>query len=265
MNRHFKKAIIYVTMLLFVISFLSLAAFAQKKFEGYWESQIVTDSSMPMQQGKKTEQQKSFYKFGRWKNDNLTNQQTMIFRFDKELAWTINHKDKTYSELTFDQMQQGMKKAKSAMAEAMKDMDPAEREQMKKMMRDKMGGMMGEEGTLAVSFEPTAKKKTIQGYDCHLVIMKMGDKPMIEMWLTDKFNIGDDFIKTYQKMGLFKGDVATNFNLKGFPIYTVLDMDMGMGKMKTETTVIKIVSTSISDSEFELPKGYKKIEHPMAF
>jgi hypothetical protein len=265
MKNQLRSVIIFGVSLLFVFSILNLSAFAQKKFEGYWESEIITNSTMPMQPKQKTEQQKSYYKEGKWKNDNLTDKQTMIFRFDKELAWTINHNDKSYYEMTFEQMQQGVQKAKGAMADAMKDMDPAQRERMKKMMGNKMGGVFGEEGMPAISFEQTGKKKSIQGYDCHLVIMKLGEDPLMEMWLTNKFNIGHDFIKTYEKMGLFKGDMPTNFDLKGFPIYTVMDTNLGMGKMKTETTVKKIVATSVSDNEFDLPRGYKKLERPMAF
>ena len=164
------------------------------------------------------------------------------------------------------EVKENMQKVRADMLEAQKSGDKEKTdEQMKKMMGNKIGGMLGNEGLATISFKNTGKKKSFQGYDCHMVLMKLGEDPMMELWMTDKYNIGDDFIKTYQKMGFFKGDMATNFNLKGFPIYTVMDMDMGMGKMKIETTVTKIVATGVSDNEFEVPKGYKKIENPMAF
>ena len=71
--------------------------------------------------------------------------------------------------------------------------------------------------------------------------------------------------KIYQKMGLIKGKISGNTKLKGFPIFTKMEMDTGMGKMNVETTTTKIVPSSIPDKEFELPKGYKKIETNMMF
>ena len=66
-------------------------------------------------------------------------------------------------------------------------------------------------------------------------------------------------------MGVIKGNIPKNSKLKGFPILTKTKIDMGMGKMESETTVTKIVKTSVSDKEFELPKGYKRLENKMDF
>jgi len=239
--------------------------FAQKKFEGYWETTTNSKSTMAMAPKKNNEKQKNFYKAGKIKNVNLTENKTTIFRFDKDLMWDINHNDKTYNEMTFDQMQMEMKNAKNKMVEAMKDMDPQQQEMMKKMMGNKMGTMLGQSETPMISFKNTGKKKTIKGYNCSLVIMYMGEDPLMEMWMTNKYNLGDDFIKIYQKMGVIKGKIPKNSKLKGFPILTKMKIDMGMGKMESETTVTKIVKTSVSDKEFELPKGYRKIENSRAF
>ena len=128
-----------------------------------------------------------------------------------------------------------------------------------------MGSMFGQGGALAISFKHTGKTKTIKGYKCHQVIMNMGNEPMMEMWMTKKYFLGDDFLKIYQKMGLIKGEIPKDSKLKGFPILTKMNMNMGMGKIETETTVTKIVKTSVSDSEFNVPRGYKKIDTQMEF
>jgi len=144
-------------------------------------------------------------------------------------------------------------------------MDPEEKEMMKKMMGNKAGSFFGNGGSLAISFKHTGKTKTIKGYKCHQVVMNMSGEPMMDMWLTNKYSLGDDFLKIYQKMGLIKGEIPKDSKLKGFPILTKMNMNMGMGKMETETTVTKIVKTKVSDSEFEVPRGYKKLDNPMNF
>jgi hypothetical protein len=265
MKNHSIKVTIFFLVMFFVLSVINVNVFAQKKFEGYWESITKSNSTMAMVPKKDNEKQKSFYKSGKMKNLNLTDNKTMIFRFDKGLTWEINHNDKTYYEMTFEQMQAGMKNAKNKMAEAMKDMDPQQKEMMKKMMGNKMGSMFGDSDTPMISFKNTSKKKTIKGYNCTLVLMYLGKDPMMEMWMTDKYNLGNDFVKIYQKMGVIKGNIPKNSKLKGFPILTKTKIDMGMGKMESETTVTKIVKTSVSDKEFELPKGYKRLENKMDF
>jgi hypothetical protein len=265
MKNHLTKVTIFFLVMFLVISVINVNVFAQKKFEGYWESITNSKSTMPMAPKKDNEKQKSFYKPGKMKNLNLTDNKTMIFRFDKGLTWDINHNDKTYYEMTFEQMQAGMKNAKNKMAEAMKDLGPKEREMMKKMMGSSAGAMFGDGDTPLISFKITGKKKTIKGYNCTLVLMYLGKEPMMEMWMTNKYNIGDDLIKIYQKMGVIKGNIPKNSKLKGFPILTKMTINMGMGKMEEETTVTKIVKTSVSDNEFELPKGYKRLENKMDF
>ncbi len=239
------KTTVLFIFVLFAASMITPNVFAQKKFEGYWESVTNSKSTMPMAPKKTNEKQKNFYKAGKIKNINLTDNETMIFRFDKNLMWTIDHNDKTYHEMTFEQMQMGMNNAKSKMAEVMKDMDPQEREMMKKMMGKNMGAMFGGSEMPMISFKNTGKKKTIKGYNCTLVIMYMGKNPMMEMWMTKKYNLGDDFIKIYQKMGLMKGKMPKNSKLNGFPILTKTNIDLGMGKMEEEITVTKIVKTSV--------------------
>ena len=260
MKNHLRTTVAFLLVLLFVMSVSHFELYAQKKFEGYWQVETITKSTLPMQPAKKIEQQKNFYKNGKMKTVNLTDKKTTIFRFDKGLAWTIDHKNKTYYEMFFDQMGMGMK---NAMSESMKDMDHEEKEMMKKMMGNKAGSLFGNSGSLAISFEHTGKTRTIKGYKCHQVIMNLGGKPMMEMWLTNKYSLGDDFLKIYQKMGLIKGEIPKDSKLKGFPILT--KMDMGMGKMETETTVTKIVKTKVSESEFEVPRGYKKLDNPIDF
>ncbi len=248
--------------LFILFSLLLDESWSQTRFEGYWEAESVTLSNFPGQPAKKVEKQIVYYKNGNMKIKDLADKTDMIIRLDAGYSMTVDHNKKTYSIITFEDMEKGKQQAQASMAEEMKNMSAEEREMMKKMMGGKMGGMMAGEMP-QLSFKSTGKSKTIQGYNCNQVMVYMDSDPIMEMWLTNKYTLGDDFLKTYQKMGFFKGELPKDKDLKGFPIFSKMEMDMGMGKMETETTVTKVVPTGVADSEFDAPRGYKKIETKM--
>jgi len=251
----------------FTLSMLSSFALAQKRFEGYLEQTTVRKSDMPMQPREVTEKEKVFYKAGKFKTMNLTTGKSMIYRFDKELMWTIDHNDKSFTEVTFAQMKEGMQKMRSAMKQEMKDISPEERKMMEKLMGKKMGKMLGgDEGGFEISIKRTGKKKNIMGYSCEQVFLNMNDEPMMEMWITNKYSMGNDFLKVYEKMGFMKGELPEDAKkIQGIPLATSMTIDMGMGKMESETKVTKLEKTSVSDREFEVPKGYNKKNSKMPF
>jgi len=240
---------------------------AQKTFEGYWEQTTVRTSTMPMQPKEVTENEKIFYKPGKFKSMNLTTEKTMIYRFDKELMWTIDHTDKSYTEVTFAQMQEGMEKMRTAMKQEMKDISPEERQMMEKVMGKKLGKMFGgDEPALEVTVKRTGKTRKVIGYNCEQIFLNLNEEPMMEMWITDKYSMGNDFLEVYQKMGFMKGKLSEDAKkIKGIPLATKMTFDMGMGKMESDSEVTKIVKTSVSDNEFEVPKGYKKKASGMPF
>lgn len=252
-----------------VVAFILLTdqLLAQKSFEGYLEQTSIRKSNMPMQPPKVTENEKIFYKEGKFKTSNLTTGKDMIFRFDKELTWSVDHEDKSYTEMTFAQMQEGMDKMKSAMKESMKDMSPEERKMMEKMMGKSIGKMFsGDEPGIEINVKRTGKKKTILGYDCELIYLNLNAEPMMEMWVTDKLSMGKAWLEVYQKMGFMKGKLSEEaMKINGIPLANKMTVDMGMGKIESETQVTKVVKTSVADSEFEVPRGYKKKESAMPF
>lgn len=267
MKKSIASMIVYLLVTVFVFVFSIDQLFGQKTFEGYLEQTTIRKSNMPMQPPKVTENEKIFYKSGKFKTSNLTTGKDMIFRFDKELAWTVDQKDKSYTEITFAQMQEGMDKMKSAMKEQMKDMSPEQRQMMEKMMGKSIGKMFsGDEPAIEMSVKRTGKKKTILGYNCELVYLNLNDEPMMEMWITDKLSMGNDFLEVYEKMGFMKGKLSDEAKkINGIPLATKMTKDLGMGKMESETEVTKVVKTSVADNEFVVPKGYVKKESGMPF
>ena len=262
-----KKLIQVLFVIVIVLAIFIGQSEAQKLFEGYWEQTMNSKSTIPGTPANNIEKQKVFYKTGKMKMVNLEKDEIMIIRVDKELAWNIDKKKGTYTEMKFADMQEGMKQVGDAMKKKqseMKDMPPEQRAMMEKYMGKKMMGMMGDEGGMKISFKKTNETRTINGYKCYKVLYITNEEPLMEMWMTDKYQLGSEFIHLYKKMGMLKGELPEEAkNIKGFAIQSVVNMDLGMGKMESVTTVDKIVPQSISDSEFELPNGLKKIEMPM--
>jgi hypothetical protein len=266
MNRERSKLLACLMVAIFAISLIAAGAFAQKKFEGYWEQQTVRKSTLPMQPKEVKENEKTFYKSGKMKMMNLTTGRTTIFRFDKELVWTVDEKKKTYDEMTFAQMQEGMNQMKSEMKKEMKGMSAEERKMMEKMMGKKMGGLSDEEGEFEISVNRSGKKNKILDYNCEQVFLLLNNEPLMEMWVTDKFNLGTEFLEVYQKMGVMKGKLSDEAKkIRGIALLTKMSMNLGMGKMDSESQVTKIVETSVSDNEFEVPGGYSKQKSRMPF
>lgn len=238
---------------------------AQKKFEGYWEQESIRPQmGFGGKKSTSVEKEKTFYKSGKLKIENLSTGKTMIYRFDKELMWNIDTKKKTYSEITFAQMEAMKSSMSSAMQEEMKKMSAEEKEMMQKMMGKKFNSLMGgDDGGLKVNAKKTGKTKTLLGQKCDHVVLSLNDSPMMEMWISDKYTMGQEYFELYKKMGMMKGEYSEDIkNIRGIPLESKasMDMGMGMGKIETSTTVTKIVPTSISDNEFDLPGGLKKME-----
>ncbi|MDZ7331188.1 MAG: DUF4412 domain-containing protein [candidate division KSB1 bacterium] len=228
-------------------------------FEGYLEQTVITKSTMPRQPSQKTEQHKAFYKSGKFKSADLTNGEDMILRFDKELMWTVNHKEKSYTEMTFADMQKGMTDMQSAMQQEMKKMSPEERKAMEQMLGKDLGKMFTDQSLFEISFKKTGKTKMILGYDCEQVFFNLDDEPIMEMWLTSKLNMGSEWVDIYEKLGMMKVKLSSEARkLRGLPLLTKINSETGMVKIEIITETTRVVKTSISDSEFEVPRGYTK-------
>ena len=255
---------------LFVFSLFPFLDAAHAEFEGYWEQTSVTVSTMPMmaRKGADTTEQVVYFKPGMMKTVNREDGKTTIIRLDKELMWHVDPVESTYTEITFAEMEQTsaamkeeMAKAKAKMSEEAKDMSPEEKKMMESLMGSKMAEMMGSGGDITLSLTRTGEKEKIGGYQCERVIMTLNGDPLVDMWVTDTYDLGGELFKLYKKMNIFQYDPTEELEkFKGFPMKTVSSMDMGMGAVTSTMTVTKVVKSSVKDSEFDLPKGLQKRE-----
>jgi len=250
---------ILIVLLLLPLSIIE----AKATFEGFWDQTTIVNTPAPGLKGEKTIKQRVFYKNGKMKMLNIETGEYSIYRFDKELVWQVNPAKKTYQEMTFADMEASMARSKDAMAdmrEKMKDMPPQQRKMMKKMM-----GSLGNNEPMSIKIVETKETKTINAHKCRKVKMIMGEDAVVIMWLTNKYDLGDEFVHLYKRMNMLKGDLPKNVSkLRGFAIQSISSIGLGNGKkMMSETSVLRIVPKKIPLADFSLPRGYKKMKFQM--
>jgi hypothetical protein len=221
----------------------------------YWES---TTSGGPLKDKENISQNYAMPRMFKIVNPTTV----MILRMDQEKIYTVDPAKKTYSEMTFADMEAYAKKAGEKMAqyrEKMKNMPPEQRKQIEAMT----GMMGGTEGPVEIS--ATGEKKSVDGFSCAKYVMKRGGKEMMTLWVTKDVAGFDNLRKDWMEFGK-RMAALTNMSglgdayqkIDGFPMET--DMDI-MGKMTTVVT--KVEKRTTPAGEFSVPAGYTKTESPL--
>lgn len=193
-------------------------------------------------------------------------QETIITDLDKKLVIRVHDADKTYSVMTFDEMEARMKQAGGGTDARMEEMQAKMKEmpeEQRKMMEKMMGPMAGGGGPIEV--KKSAEKKTIAGYVCTKFEIIQGERPIMAVWATKDVkgfgtmrNDWEEFSRrmTEQipgKMG--KGIAAGMKKIDGFPMETEIG--------PVVSTVTKIEQRSTPASAFAAPAGYTKVDDPL--
>jgi Domain of unknown function (DUF4412) len=195
--------------------------------------------------------------------------ETFIIRLDKELFITIDPNEKTYSEMTFDDIEKVMNKAGSkinaGMAEMRKKLAEMPEEQ-RKMVEQMMGSRMAMTATDAkVKVTKTGDTKTISGFPCTKYDVTRDGKEFMTLWITKSVKEfesmrkdWEEFSKRLSAMNPMAGSgIADAYSqIDGFPIQSILAGGM-------TTTVTKIEEKTAPASAFEVPSGYKKVKPKM--
>lgn len=219
----------------------------------YWESTVSGEKM------EGTDVVKSWYMPKMMKIQTGSNGDFSILRLDQEKLIMVKPEEKTYSVMTFAEMEQGMKQANAQLEKAMeqmKDMPAEQREMMEKMLGKSVGKKEG---------KAVAKKlgdtKKVGGFACTRYKILRGTEEIAELWITKEirgFDAMRNDLKAFSKRmtamnPVMGGDLANAMeSLDGFP------MESGMMGIKTVVTKIEPKATSLS--EFEVPSGYKKVE-----
>ncbi|MFQ5864562.1 MAG: DUF4412 domain-containing protein [bacterium] len=226
-------------------------------FEGVIEMVTYTTSG-DMSKISNQEKNTIYFKQNMMRVDQPQENNTTIIRLDKELLWDIDHDNKTYTEVSFQQMREGLQSAQKAMREAMKNMTPEQRQMMEKMGM-KMPGMPAQK---QYKLKKTGKKDKINGYHCEQYLLIKGDESETEeLWFTTDLggfqNISKMMAKMYEGLsGGMTDGLDKLAKVQGIPVKTV-ERD---GDEIEVTEVTKVNRTDVNKTRFKAPANYKKRE-----
>jgi GLPGLI family protein len=189
------------------------------------------------------------------------NGEVMLLRVDRKVIYTINAKEKEYSETTFHEvdsllakMAAKMKATSEKMKEQFKNMPEAQR----KMMEQMMGGAGNEAPAMT---KKTDEQKKIAGYSCTKHIIMQGEKELVTVWATqevkDFLGMRKDFEEFSKRMmGQIPGMGAALEELMKLPGFA---METQFGTMMTQV-VTSMEKRTTPASEYEVPSGLKKVK-----
>jgi hypothetical protein len=236
-----------------VTSLLAGAAFGQGMT---WESKLVAGGREMLTH--------TYYVPKKLKTVTDTDGNFSIIRIDQEKIFNVNAKEKTYSVMTFAELEQmGKKMAEQTeqLQKQMKDMPEDQRKMMEKMLGSSMPGGKKEP---KIDVVKTGEKKSISGFSCVRYVVKQDAKEVITLWVTSDVKVVPgmkaDLTEQTKRMatmtpGGFKGLVEAMQKIDGFPIETE------MGTMM-KTTITKVDMKTVASSEFEVPAGFTKVQNP---
>jgi hypothetical protein len=252
-----RRAARFASML--IIFCLAPAVFAQGL---YWES--VTGGG-PLGD---TQRLAKLYAMPKKLRQEEASGEVMIIRLDKQEVYMIKPAEKTYSVMTFAEIEEGMKKmgeqvnSKMAeMREKMKDMPEERRKMMEKMMGNFVGA--GKDET-PVNVKGPEGHKSILGYECKEYVVSRGENELMTLWVTNDIHGMDAMKKDWKEFAQRMTEMVPGHanalaeafrKIDGFPMET----DFG----GTKTLVTKVEKRTTPSSAFEIPEGYTKTESPM--
>jgi len=238
-----------MTMLAVIVSAVFCTA-------GYIVKESTTSEAVtPMGPQTNTDVSTIYIEKGKIKSFSETDSTTMIVRLDKQIMYDIDHSDKTYQEIPFavlESMSKNIGDASSPeMQEAMKGMSPEQKAMMEKMMGEMFAPM---------NVERTSETKSLIGHKCQKYVISRSGKSIMEIWAAEDLEVGRDFTEYLKITSAGHSEMFAEFDkIKGMPLETTVSMEMGGVKTKSHNVVTEVNQSSIGDSEFEVPAGYKKV------
>jgi uncharacterized protein DUF4412 len=188
---------------------------------------------------------------------------------------SIDHKKKEYSEITFAEMEAGLKAAAAKMDEASAQMQ----QQMASMppaMREKMEQMMG--GAASSVTVTKGGTRQVAGYTCQDYTLAMGQAMTMKMCATTALQYPMDYRKFQALAGsaaamannpMFKGMgkmVEEMKKIEGLTIAEATSMKMMGRSSESSREAVEVKKGPIPPAAFDvaaLTQGYKKVPHPV--
>lgn len=215
--------------------------------------ETTTMTGMPMASGKATTSTKYFS--GNAMRTVSSTGEDSIIRFDQQKMIQIDHQKKSYSEMTFQQMQEMLDKLGS---------DPGvDNKQAAEAMKQVFGQTMGQ-----VSVKPNGPGEPIAGYATEKYLVSMTPMEM-QLWTAPGLTIPPVYYDTMKlnarKNPMFDmSKMLDEFKkIKGMTLKTVMSMKMMGMNMETTTVATSVEKGPIPASKFEVPAGYKAVPMKM--
>jgi hypothetical protein len=203
---------------------------------------------------------------------------SMVLDIGRGRMWVANAEERRFWEGTVEEYCQAMKSTMAGaiadmdkqMAEAMKDMPPAQREQMQQMMKNMRGGPAG--GPMPkVTIEKTNETQKIAGLTARKFRVLSDGKLYEEMWMTTDPALMRDLElgKAPDTFGRMSGCMAggprpegsdefRKLYGEGWPLKVVYYGATGEGAPgPAGTTITKVEQRDIPDREFTPPAGFR--------
>ncbi|MBI3939947.1 MAG: DUF4412 domain-containing protein [Acidobacteria bacterium] len=213
--------------------------------------ETTTSSGMPMGGGK--ESRATSYFSGNAMRHSSDAADTII-RYDQGKIITVDHKKKTYTEITLQDLQRALESAAAGMNMKKEEMEA---------MRQMMGQTTGE-----TTVTKQGPGEAIAGYSTEKYLVKM---PMLEMQIWTASDLAVPAVY-YDAMKLSMppnpmfdmGKMYDEFKkIKGMTVKTVMNMSMMGMNMSTTTVVTSVEKGKIPASTFDVPAGYKSVPMKM--
>ncbi len=201
---------------------------------------------------------------------------SVIFDTSRDAMLTLDHARKRYTLLdraALEELRSGLDDAMRQMREAMANVPPEMRQQMEKMMGDKIPGMGGK---IEIVMEPSGRNGEVAGYACRYVQTRVGAQMVQETCLAKANDLGftstelatlEAIAEMGRKMaesmsqGLAASGLSLQMPMQGDEVpIEVIDPNSRRGSSKLSS----VSREPIADALFQTPSGYReqKIEMP---
>jgi hypothetical protein len=169
----------------------------------------------------------------------------IVIRNDKQMVDILNPGKKTYSEISYDDLQN----------KQFANLTPDQR----KVLEEHMGQAKDKENAKPnIAVEKASDTKTIEGFKCKKYVVKKDGQPSGTIWATSDIKLADDFHKDakklFDRLGSAMGakDQFSEWvdKVDGFPIQ--------IERQNSTTKITHIKQEPIPESAFSIPPGYAK-------
>lgn len=199
-----------------------------------------------------------------------------LFKTDRQAMIHVNPAEEAYIVIdrkTMHQMGQRMQKAMERMKAALAKMPPQQRERVRRMMKQRMGGMMGAMMNDKPAPEPeitrTGNTKTVNGYTCEIVrIESTRISGTVCLTPREELNIPESDYQTMLAMQKMAREMAESMLGSTQQKHVWLDggvpmaYSQTMGNISVSGSVTSISTEALSDSLFTVPEGFEKRTMP---